>query len=267
MSDVPTGFVAPDNTQIQQALADEVRPPEEYPTTAELPGGWLSTDGRAHRNAVVRELTGADEETLGRVWTKNDDLVAIRWANTLAQLGTVSIGGEPLERSDWDRMLIGDRDALLLAIRIATYGPDYETSIACPKCSKDSDVVFELDKDIKYRRLEDPELIYRKVELRHGRIAEVRLTNVADQAACYADSSWTPSEMNTVLLSHTVRSIDAEPVLGPQAMLKLGAADRKILTDYLAETGPGPLLGEVVAECPKCGQESPIALNVSLLFS
>ena len=43
-----------------------------------------------------------------------------------------------------DNLLIGDKNAVLIAARASGYGPDYETQVACPNCSTKTEMSFDL---------------------------------------------------------------------------------------------------------------------------
>ena len=43
-------------------------------------------------------------------------------------------------------LLIGDRNAILIAARISGYGEKYETKMACPACGTQNDIVFDISK-------------------------------------------------------------------------------------------------------------------------
>ena len=45
---------------------------------------------------------------------------------------------------DVKELLIGDRNALLVAIRVTGYGSEYITNVGCPKCKKNSEFNFDL---------------------------------------------------------------------------------------------------------------------------
>lgn len=47
---------------------------------------------------------------------------------------------------DPDAMLVGDRNAVLVAIRVSAYGPAYNAKITCSECGKDTEVEFNLGK-------------------------------------------------------------------------------------------------------------------------
>ena len=43
-----------------------------------------------------------------------------------------------------DRLLVGDRNAIIIAARIAAYGSDYETKVSCPSCGTSQNYCFDL---------------------------------------------------------------------------------------------------------------------------
>lgn len=47
---------------------------------------------------------------------------------------------------DPDTMLVGDRNSVLVAIRISAYGPRYQARVTCPECSESQDHDFDLGK-------------------------------------------------------------------------------------------------------------------------
>mgnify|MGYP001178550019 CR=1 FL=1 len=42
-------------------------------------------------------------------------------------------------------LLVGDKNALIVAARVSGYGPDYDTKVSCPACGKKSDYSFDLE--------------------------------------------------------------------------------------------------------------------------
>lgn len=256
------------NSLVSQALSttEETPVPEIYSGIVELPGGWLDPQGNLQTTAEVRELTGADEEAMGKAMIKGTGIDWNRMFKVIMERGVVKLGDRVPTAKDLESLLYGDRDAILLGIRIATYGRDHPANITCPLCLRSSDVVFELDTDIPTRKLDDPMVIYRKVKLRGDHSAEIRLVTVADQAFATADMRVGNAQMTTLLLSRCVKTIDGQEHLGEQTMQAMGAGDRKILNTYLMEKAPGPRLGEVVVSCPQCNEESSIAISMTELF-
>jgi len=259
----------PTTDQVAQAIgsvASEAPKMDPVPETViELPAGWMSPSGVLVQKATVRELNGYDEEKLSRIdMGKNFAL----FVTELVTMGTSDLGGEPPTKDIIRDLLIGDRDALIIGIRQATYGNEVEFKIHCEACGKDSAVGVELDSDIPTVVMDDPTVREFDVTLRHGH-AKVALLNGRTQEA-FAENllKKTQAEINTVVLAHCVISINDVPVMGREEDVKrLSAADRATLTDFMAEYQPGPKLSEPVnVNCATCGEEYPITLGLPTMF-
>jgi hypothetical protein len=79
-----------------------------------LAGLYNSFTGELTDTAEVRELTGADEEAIAKITDYGRSLLAI------LERGTVKIGDKPATKEVLDKLLAGDRDYLLMKIRIVT---------------------------------------------------------------------------------------------------------------------------------------------------
>jgi hypothetical protein len=235
----------------------------------ELPGGYIDEHGTIHRDAVVRELTGFDEEALDESTKKSKGNPFERYAKLLT-LAVERIGDiEEVDRKVVLGLLLGDHDALIVGIRGVTYGTDLEGQVSCPECGQTSDVTIDLSEDsedVPRKTLESPKAIY-DVSLKKG-AAQVRLATVGDRLALGADLTRTLSEINTALLSQCVVSIDGkdirEDVRPPSDVVRsLSAADRRTILDYMVEHQPGPRLSEVRVPCASCGVEfdAPVDLD------
>lgn len=235
-----------------------------------LPGG-LVRGGNVIRTAQVRELNGSDEEALSRAFQSGS---GYRFIDTLIERGTVKVGDITADRDLVKSMLIGDRDALALGIRIVTYGDvmDIERWM-CPSCGKMSDIKFSLKDDIETVTLKDPaeETVF-EVKLRKGAKARVRLPNGADQDALFADEDWTPAQRNTVLISRCVLTY-TDPTgqqfnmaAFPSMALSLSIPDRQKIISEISKRQPGPRYNEVKFTHDECGNEVTLALGVRDLF-
>src|ERR1700722_14037906 len=118
----------------QESIQSEF--PQPVPPTSdlvELPGG-LDNGTDVIRTVRFKELTGADEEALARA---SVSLYPFHFVNTLIECGVVNLGDEPKSRNKelLKQILVGDRDAIILGIRRATYGDEIElTNWVCPNC-------------------------------------------------------------------------------------------------------------------------------------
>src|SRR3954468_25079938 len=100
------------NATVASLIAFDGEPPKiDAPPdgTVLLPGG-LETDDGIVRDAVVRELNGEDEEALAKASGHT-----LRYVQALLR-GVETIGGEPVDNKVLRRLLIGDREELILAI-------------------------------------------------------------------------------------------------------------------------------------------------------
>lgn len=235
-------------------------------THVRLPAG-LIVDGTVHRMAEVQELTGEHEEKLAKARTANNPA---KYVNTLLQCGAVSIGDTPVTQKVLDELLQGDLDMLILGIRRATFGDEFELyEVPCPSCEEINDLTLDL-KDIPIKELEDPEEREFEVPLRKGRVAIIQFPNGAIQNEIFKKPLSIP-EMNSLTLAASVISIrEADGTekfsAGLSDVKKLGLADRKTLQDFIYENQPGPRYDQVTALCHACEGEVPVPLSVGILF-
>ena len=255
--------------QVAQAISSVAEPIPEMGATpetlVELPAGWLSPSGVLVTKATVKELNGYDEERLSRIDLGKN---FAQFMTELVFLGTADLGGEPPTKDIVKDLLVGDRDAIMIGIRQATYGNEVEYRIHCESCGNDSAIEVELDKYVEVVRMEDPSVRTFEVPLRHGH-ARVKLLDGRTQEA-FAENllKKTQAEINTIVLAHCVIEINGVPVNGREDDVKrLSAADRATLTDFMAEHQPGPKLAEpVIVNCATCGEEYPITLGLPAMF-
>ncbi len=259
------------------ALAGTVKDPEpEAPpdTLVRLPGG-LVRGTLVIRAAEVRELTGEHEEALARAARAQPGSV-VHFLNTLLECGTVRFGTEdPAQTSSLLKdTLVGDRDALLIGIRRATYGDDIELEgWKCPECGGEADLTIPLT-DIPVLKLERPakDATF-DVPLRRGRTAEVRLANGADQAAVFVVGEQTVAERDSILLGRcllAVRDKDGTRHIttGTEGAIarKLSLPDRHAILKELTERQPGPKFNDIKFTHSDCGKEVGLAVGLPDLF-
>lgn len=225
-----------------------------------LPGGYKTQEGALIKYAEVRELNGADEEAIA----KSGSLA--RTLNTILQRGLVSIGGQDVDKSAFDDLLAGDRDAIMLAIRKVTFGSVVDYNLVCKKCGENSIVQIDLDKDVPVHELSNPiEDRLRTVELRNG-IGVVMMPDGRTQTALMENASKTAAELNTLILEHCLIGINGKGSLGTPTVLKLGIADRETLVEEVLTDNPGPRLQEVTKTCEACGESNETPISLVALF-
>lgn len=258
---------------LSEAQGEVTKPKIDLPAGGNfrLPGGLVQgSDYTSVRyDAEVRELTGADEEAL----TKARSGGIGKFLTTLLNSGTVSVGGQQASPAVLGRLLLGDRDMLLMEIRRATYGDDIVwDQYSCPWCNDEFRLTVGID-EIPVRRLEDPSQRVFEVALRKGRKAFVRLPIGDDQDALLAVAERaTESEQNTLLLSCVLISVveadgTENAVTGNADFARsLGIVDRKAILDAIEKKQPGPQYNDVKFTHESCGKEVPLFISMGDLF-
>lgn len=263
--------------KVDKALADSVTfPTAEMPpdTLVTLPGGLVHGDS-VITHVEVRELTGEHEEAMSRAARAQPGNL-LHFVNTLLECGTVRFGQEdPAKTRQYlQDALVGDRDAILLGIRRATYGDEIELpDWQCPECENLSDLKVPLD-DIPVHELKYPakDIVF-DVPLRRGRTAEVRLANGADQTAVFENAKLSAAERDTILLSRCLLAIRDKDgtrhvTTGNAAATARGLslADRHAILKQLLERQPGPQFGDLKFTHADCSKEVDLVIGMTELF-
>lgn len=248
---------------LNAALQDDV--PEMKPapdTTVTLLRGVYNKElDTWETTAVVRELTGYDEEALSS--SANQSLVYAEYMSFLLKRAVVSVGSSKIEDNPQiiDDLIIGDRDLLFLGVIKATYGPTREYKVVCNSCNESNDLFVGTDEfPIKQSATDLKEPI--TITLKNGKAFQFRLPNGTD-STIVAKKGKTVPEQNTIMLSRCVIGVDN----GADWARSLSMSDRSEIITLLLDAQPGPQIGEVDAQCASCGMDMKVMLDwASLLF-
>jgi hypothetical protein len=233
--------------------------------TVTLPGGYLDEDGVLHKEARIREINGSDEEAMARE-LRNPTVNIPKVVDLILKRCVLSVGTYGSTPQLLASMLTGDRSALMLAVRILTFGSDWEVpDFPCRLCNRTFGVVVELDKDISIQEMENPMVQDIEVSLRNGHLALVHMLTGAVQLEMVGDGNKTGPEEATIAIDRSMRSLDGNPVMGHIAQ-KMSMADRRKIIQAMTDAQPGPRMEEVMVTCTECGQEAAYQLNLVDLF-
>lgn len=227
-------------------------------TVFDLCGGYYQDNGVWATQFEVRELTGRDEEALGRV---TDPARAVL---TMIERGLVRVGDDAVSAQVVDSVLGGDWETILIALRTITFGPLAESTWKCFSCNEEFTATTDLT-EIPKRTLSQDDLRF-EVTGRKGVVYEIEHPYGATQRKIMAKINAPAAELNSMLLLDCLRTINGRPSLGMSDVLSLPMADRKAIISELNTRRVGPLLGEVKSECPSCGVEQATPINVAALF-
>lgn len=250
------------------AIADPI-PTIDTPPATEVKlirGVFNGATGDLENIAVVRELTGEDEEYLASVDAK-EDLSYGDYLNSLLQRAVVSIGSMQVSNNPHiiDDLIIGDRDLLFLGVIRATYGRGREIQLNCGNCGGGNDVTIDLDEDFK---IDNDSVDVSKplvVQLKNGQTFHFNYPTTGDSRYA-AKKGKTTAEQNTYIISRCLIS-DMDRESREKWAKKLNLVDRKKIVKTINQAQPGPRMEEVKTQCSHCDEELTVVLDwVSLLF-
>lgn len=248
--------------------------PLDGPVT--LPAGFrrMKIDGGSTefvevRKAWVRELNGEDEEKIAKARLSGEPEDFVR---TVLECGVEKLGDERPTKDDFNSLVLGDRDYLLMEIARSTYGDtlDYE-KVTCPHCGEQFDVTISIKDEVPVKRLDQVSDQQFDIRLSRDRVARVTLPTVA-VAADLAETS-TAAEANTLIIAHSVQEITGPKgtiqISGDKdAARRLSIRDRQALADELYSRMPGPQYNGVKFnhEPGGCGKEVRLEVTMADLF-
>jgi hypothetical protein len=232
-----------------------------------LPGGLARKDGII-KTVEVRELTGEDEESLAKASQSSNPFTFL---DRLLRCGVTRIGDARDEKL-LAQMLIGDREAIILGIRKATYGDEIKISKwSCPNCGNEADLSFTID-DIPSVKLNDPSDAEFVVNLRKGGHAKVRLANGEDQLAVFEKPDLTQAQRETILIARCVVSVTdkngKEMLMAafPSMSRSMSIPDRHAILTELGKRQPGPKYDQITFNCDSCSKEQSVTVTIGDLF-
>lgn len=269
------------NAIVDAVLAGNVtKPVIDLPSSdiVQLPGGLVHR-GEVIRTVQVQELKGVHEEALARALPPPVGGRAVNWAHfltVLTECGTVRFGDLGENPKDLLKdVLLGDRDALILGIRRATYGDTVDMrGWQCPACGGHSDLAVSLTEDLEVVTLDDPrQAATFSVPLRAGRSATVRLATCRDLEMMWEHDGLNHAERESIELSRCLLKItDANGTetrvqgRATGAALELSIPDRKAIINELNKRQPGPRYNSVRLTHQDCHKEVSLVIGLGDLF-
>ncbi len=254
------------NDLINSVLADSEPKNETITLTnpsnvlVNLPGGFITPAGEVIKTAEVRELTGKDEEFISKAGNLGKAF------NTILSRGTVRVGETKSDEGVLDRLLAGDRDALMLGVFKATFGTEVELPGFCENCEDIKLVAVDVDRDVQSKVLVDP--VADRTFNVSGKKSEylVTLPTGIAQREMVSNIDKTGAELTTILLGHCVLEIDGSPVLTKAQAQNLPLLDRRKISEELGKRSPGPQFEDIVLDCTECEGKVVVPFNLGALF-
>ena len=134
---VPVPPVVENDTQIpEQATSFSFTTPTEFVDLPSL-GRYYPEDHILHNkeSVEIRFMTAKDEDILASKTLLRKGVAIDRFLKNILVDKTIDV----------DSLLVGDKNAIMIAARTTGYGAHYETKVTCPACAGVSDYEFNLD--------------------------------------------------------------------------------------------------------------------------
>lgn len=153
-------------------------------------------------------------------------------------------------------LLIGDRVALLIDIRIATFGPEFVFKAICPACHRPG--YFKEDLSQLPRRYLEPSLPLgedRLVEFqlpRSGSVVKYRYLRGKDERRARDLRAQNREALIQALLRLRTVEVDGQKIVSPRFWDELEAADAAALWAHMEQNDCG-VETEIVLSCADCG--------------
>jgi predicted RNA-binding Zn-ribbon protein involved in translation (DUF1610 family) len=166
-----------------------------------------------------------------------------------------------------DDLVIGDKNALVIAARITGYGADYETKVMCPACGEHTKSSFDLDA-VKPIEIEIPPEVDKTsngtfviVAPRINTPVELKLLTGSDEkklakSVAFKKKKKLPESAVTDQLRLSIVSVNGErdPNLINLFVSALPASDARYLRELYIKIMPNVDMKQEF-ECPSCGFE------------
>lgn len=180
----------------------------------------------------------------------------------------------------YDDLLVGDKNAILVAARILAYGKDYEVEVTCPKCGEKSNHVIDLSTfddrpPMEGAYTEGKNEFWYELPASKRKISFKALTSGDEKAIenelkglkKLAKISGIDPEMTT-RLKYIITSVDGNDdlkVIRKFVDTELLSRDSLALRKYIQEVTP-ELKMDFLFECPSCGHDEIMAMPLTVSF-
>lgn len=228
-----------------------------------MPGGYIDSAGRLHRQVELNPLVGRDEELLSRHDQLSAELVTELLVRCVRRVGELA----PVTTDIARQLLVGDRQYLLLKLRQLTFGDRIQSVLSCPwpNCGRAIDIDFNIsdipisecqqvlpvyESSLSIDGLSLPDCLSQSLvsdELKYS----FRLPNGADQETCGRLALSSPAHALHNLLGCCVKKIGAIENPGDEIIAELPAGLIMNIEQDMEQRAPSLELTMEV-DCPEC---------------
>jgi hypothetical protein len=240
----------------------------------ELPIGYVDPDGKLHKTATLRKMTGRDEALMSDKRNRNSGarLITELLGGCVTRLGTIDKPGTKVAQA----LYSADRHFLLLKLREITFGPEMQGTYSCPTCHAASTTEDDLSalQVVHLPHGDLPEDVV--VELEDGYVERTgetyttmvfRLSTGADEEKVAPIIRDNPSHGKNAMLARCLKAVGDMPksrteVLGSSIFSDLTMKDRALIDKAINNGGPGIKMRREIS-CTSCGRQFMASLDFS----
>jgi len=179
-----------------------------------------------------------------------------------------------------DSMLIGDRNALLIAARVSGYGQNYETAVNCPACGENQKHSFDLlelentalDPDETHNITNNNDGTFTTTLPRSGAVVDFRLLNGRDEKALVdlAENNRKRKRADSLVTSQLKMLIvtvngESDQSIVAQVAESIPSIDARHLRNCYKEIAPNVDMTQFF-ECESCGHEQELEVPLTADF-
>ena len=244
----------------QMMTVQAMETPSSSVGACELPCGYIDSQGKLYTDAQVREITGYEEDMLASDAVPAPQKLDMLLAGCTVRIGPVADPG--MIAAIIPTLTVGDRVALLFAIRRATLGDSLPIRHECPNKACRVKSLFVLDlKDLKVQKMADPMKRVYDVALPSGRTVRFRVSTGEDETRTAKLVKKDKVDAISLMMLMRIELVDGQPPT-LEVLKKMGMRDRSYLRRQFNQV-EGGIDTSIDLECPKCGTEWSTELNVS----
>lgn len=237
-----------------------------------LPGGYWDAAGRLHRAFELSALTGREEELLARTEPQQSPAALVTEVLTrcVRRLGDIS----PVPPEVARRLLVADRQFLLLQLRRATFGDLVRAHLFCPwaDCGERVSLEFSLA-DLPVEEAKDRAPVHAMTlsaaALPDGdpAAAEVcfRLPDGSDQEELSDRLADNEAAALTLLLMRCVQRLGTQEAPSYERISELSARARAEIEERMAQLAP-KVQQTLEACCAECGRTFATPFDIQRYF-
>ncbi len=179
---------------------------------------------------------------------------------------------------DPDTMLVGDRNAVLVSIRVSAYGPKYSARVTCPECGEGVDHEFDVGrvglKTLDVEPAAGPGTNEFPFTLPSGREVHFRLMDATTINQLEKDldavKKRTGQEQGVTMRLHAqitkLQGVEGkDPAKMKRAIEALPALDARALRQYMDKIAPGVDMQQEF-ECASCGKTNEVEIPIGTGF-